>query len=378
MLKEFFQNQQEDMMKLLEKLVNIDSGSYVKSGIDQVGSILKEKYEALGFHVEVHPQEETGNHLTVVHKEADHPEILIIAHMDTVFPAGTAKERPFKTEGNRAYGPGVIDMKASQTAVLYCMKALVESGNDAYKNVMIILNSDEEIGSISSRKLIEELARGKKYALIVEPGRADGSIVSQRKGGGGFTITAYGKAAHAGVEPEKGISAIEELAHKIIKIHALTNYEEGLTLNVGMIEGGTSVNSVAAKAVARVDVRIATPEQAEYVTKAIKDICAKPDVPGTTIEVTGKIGRPPMYLNEKSKQLLTMIKEVGKEIGLDIKDTKTGGGSDGNFTAAAGVATIDGMGPVGGSAHSEREYLEIDTLVERSLLLTETIKKLSC
>lgn len=376
-MREFLQKNEENMLNLLEKLVNIDSGSYVKEGVDAVGSILQQEYEQLGFEVTVHPEENHGNNLSIKHKEALDPQIIVVAHMDTVFPAGTVQEWSFSRDEHKAYGPGVIDMKASQVAVLYIMKGLIETGSEAYKNVQIVLNSDEEIGSITSKPLIQRLSEGKQYALIVEPGRADGSIVSQRKGGGRFTITVHGQGAHAGVEPQKGRSAVEELAHKIIKIHALTNYEEGLTLNAGIIEGGTSVNTVAPIAYAHIDVRVVTDEQAEYVTKAVHEICAVPDVEGTRIEVTGGVNRPPMFLNEKSNELLQLIKQVGQEIGVEVRDTKTGGGSDGNFTASYGLATIDGLGPVGGNAHSNKEYLEIHTMVERSLLLAETIKKLS-
>ncbi|GAA0350159.1 M20 family metallopeptidase [Bacillus horti] len=376
-LKQYFTEKQEEMLSLIEKLVNIDSGSYDKQGIDQVGAILQKEYEQIGFHVTVHESDQYGNTLSIKHKDAGETNIIIVAHMDTVFPDGTAKQRPFSRDEKRAYGPGVIDMKASQVQVLYIMKGLIEMGSDAYKNVQIVLNSDEEIGSVSSRPIIEKLAADKKYALIVEPGRADHSIVSQRKGGGRFTLTVHGKAAHSGIEPEKGRSAVEELAHKIIKIHALTNYEEGLTLNAGLIEGGTSVNTVAPFATAHIDVRVVTQEQAEYVTKAVEEICSKPDVEGTRVELTGSVGRPPMFLNEQSESLLKVIKQAALEYGVTLKDTKTGGGSDGNFTSALGVATIDGLGPVGGSAHSEHEYLELETLVERSLVLAETIKKLS-
>lgn len=376
-LKSFIEDRKEEMLRLLEKLVNIDSGSYVKSGIDQVGEILKQEYEQLGLQVTVHEQEEYGNHLTIRAEGAHEPEIIIIAHMDTVFPAGTAANRPFSRDEKRAYGPGVIDMKASQVAVLYAMKALIESGVDAYQNVQIVLNSDEEIGSISSRSLIEEMAKNKKYALIVEPGRADGSIVSARKGGGTYKLLVKGKGAHSGVEPEKGVSAIEELAHKVIRLHALTDYASGLTVNVGQIEGGTSSNTVAPFATAVVDVRVVTAEQAEQVDRAIRDICSTADVEGTSIELQGKINRPPMEKNAKTDALVKLLQEVGQSLGQVIKDTKTGGGSDGNFTSALGVATIDGIGPIGGGAHSDREYLEIDSLTDRTLLLAETLKRLS-
>jgi glutamate carboxypeptidase len=376
---EFYLKEKEaEMLQLLGKLVNIDSGSYVKHGIDSIGEILREEYEKLGFEVQVHPQQKYGNSMSIKHPEATDPQIIIVAHMDTVFPDGTAKQRPFSRDEKRAYGPGVIDMKASQVAALYAMKALIEADEkDAYTNVQIVLNSDEEIGSPSSRVLIEEKAKGKKYALIMEPGRADGSVVSERKGGGKYTIKVTGKGAHAGIEPQKGRSAIEELAHKIIKLHGITNFNEGVTVNVGLIEGGTSVNTVSPIAEGHIDVRVVTTEQAEKTAKAIEEICSTPDVEGTSIELTGAIGRPPMFPNDKSRALLEVVKEVGAKLGVEIKDTKTGGGSDGNFTQAIGVATLDGLGPVGGNAHSDEEYLEINTFVERTLVLIETMKQLS-
>jgi glutamate carboxypeptidase len=376
-MKQFLDEKKEEMLQLLERLVNIDSGSYVKKGIDQVGLILKEEYEQLGFNVQVHNQTETGNHLTITSAKATDPKIIMVAHMDTVFPDGTAKARPFSWDGERAYGPGIVDMKASQVAVLYALKALIDAGEESANNVQIVLNSDEEIGSPTSRALIEEKAEGKEYALIVEPARADGSIVSQRKGGGRYTLKVKGVAAHSGVEPQKGRSAIEELAHKILKLHSLTDHDEGMTVNVGLIEGGTSTNTVAPHAIGHVDIRVVTTEQAKRLTQQIEEICATPDIAGTSVELTGDISRPPMFKDEKTEGLLQIIQEVGKKLGIEIKDTKTGGGSDGNFTSAMGVPTIDGLGPVGGSIHSEDEYLEIETFTERTLLLAETIKRLS-
>ncbi|WP_209124055.1 M20 family metallopeptidase [Alkalihalobacillus sp. BA299] len=365
------------MLDLIEQLVNIDSGSYVKEGVDKVGRILKGKYEELGFHVGVIEQEELGNHLVIKHKEAIDPEILIVAHMDTVFQEGTASERPFTIKGDRAYGPGVIDMKSSQVSALYALKALVETKDEAYKNVEIILNSDEEIGSPTSRALIEEKSVGKKYALIMEPARKDGSLVSARRGGGSYTVSVKGRAAHSGIEPEKGRSAIEELAYKIVKLHELNDHDNGISVNVGLIEGGASVNTVSPNAVGHVDVRITLPEQAEEMEKRIQEVCATTDVSGTEIELLGNINRPPMVKNEQTKELLHIIQEVGHEIGLEVTDTQTGGGSDASFTSAQGIATIDGLGPVGGNPHSENEYLEIPTLTERTELLMKTIQRIS-
>ncbi|MED1791400.1 M20 family metallopeptidase [Brevibacillus nitrificans] len=373
----YLKAKEEEMLQLLEKLVNIDSGSYVKSGIDEVGRILQKEYEALGYEVCIHEQPERGNNLSIRHKEAVNPQILAIAHMDTVFVEGTVQERPFTRDETRAYGPGVFDMKGSQVALLYALKALIEEKEEAYKNVEIILNTDEEIGSPESRPLIEEVAKDKKYALIVEPSQSRETVVSQRKGGGKYFLKVTGIAAHAGGEPEKGRSAIGELAHKIIKLHSLTNLEEGITLNVGIIQGGTSVNTISPYAYGALDVRVETHEQAEEVDRAIREICATVDVEGTSIELTGQMRRPPLILSEKSKELLSIIQEVGGELGVEITDTKSGGGSDGNLTAAVGVATIDGLGPIGGNAHSAEEFLEIDSFVDRTLFIASIIKRLS-
>jgi len=376
-MEEFINQKKEEMLELIEQLVNIDSGSYVKKGIDQIGAILTQKYKELGFVVEVNEEEEYGNNLVIRHKKSIEPKIILLAHMDTVFPEGTVAERPFRVEGKRAYGPGVVDMKSSLVELLYAIKALQHSGSNSGENIEIILNGDEEIGSPSSRALIEERAEGKEYALVMEPARKDGSLVMARRGGGRYTLMVEGRAAHSGIEPEKGRSAIEELAYKIIQLHDLTDHEKGMSVNVGLIEGGTAVNTVSDSAVAHVDVRISEMEQGEYLEEKMKEICATTDVPGTNVVLEGEIGRPPMEHNDQTKSLLHIIKDVGEEIGVKISGTATGGGGDASFTAATGVATVDGLGPVGGNAHSDKEYLEIDTLPERTLLLAMTIDRLS-
>jgi glutamate carboxypeptidase len=245
------------------------------------------------------------------------------------------------------------------------------------ENVEIILNSDEEVGSPTSRALIEERSKGKKYALAMEPARKDGSLVAARRGSGKYKLFVHGRAAHSGIEPEKGRSAIEELAYKIIQLHDLTDHENGVSVNVGLIEGGSAVNTVSDHATAHVDVRISEREQGVYLEKRIQEICATTEVPGTKIVLEGEMGRPPMEHNEQNRSLLRIIKGVGKEIGVNVSATSTGGGGDASFTAATGVATVDGLGPVGGNAHRETEYLEIDTLPERTLLLAKTIERLS-
>ncbi len=376
-MQKLLKEKEQEMLLLLEQLVNMDSGSTDKEGIDRVGKLLQQSYEQLGFQIETIQEEIRGNHLVIRHREAVDPEIIVVAHMDTVFPKGTAEKRPFTIRDGRAFGPGVIDMKASHVTLLYALKALYETGTAGLENTVILLTSDEEIGSGTSKELIEKHAENKKYALIMEPARQDGSLVTARRGAGEYSLYVTGKAAHAGIAPESGSSAIEELAQKIIKLHGLTDHAQGMSVSVGIIEGGTTVNTIAPAAAAHVDLRISTIEQGEWLEKKIEEICATPDVEGTSIELVGGIERPPMVKNAQTLELLEVIQTVGDELGIEITDISTGGGSDASFTSAKGVATIDGLGPVGGNAHTEDEYLEVDSLVERTVLLANVIARLT-
>lgn len=368
---------EQSMLSLVEKIVNIDSGSTHKEGIDQVGSILMEEYKKMGFVVDVHENAEHGNNIVLRHEDATDPNILMLAHMDTVFPVGTAEARPFTIKGDYAYGPGVIDMKSSLVSLLYAVTSLYEKNDPAYKNVEIVLNSDEEIGSPTSKKLIEERAKDKKYALVMEPARANGAIVSSRRGGGGYTLTVKGKAAHSGVAPEDGVSAIEELAHKILQLEQLNDHANGISINVGIISGGAATNMIPDYAVAEIDVRITYPEQRETIEKQIENVCSYTTVNGTSLTVEGGINRPPLHLNDQSKKLLEHIQSIGEKMDLTLEHVHTGGGSDASFPSALGVATIDGLGPVGGELHNEKEYMEVATLTERCALLEEVIASLS-
>ncbi|MFD2656141.1 M20 family metallopeptidase [Gracilibacillus thailandensis] len=378
-MKSYLKDQQEHMLNMLEQLVNIDSGSYDKAGVDKVGAFMKQLYQQIDFEVEEVKQEEAGNHLIIRKKNVDptNQTILILTHMDTVFEKGTAKERPFHINGNRAYGPGVIDMKASLVSVYYAMKALLEHKKAAVEQVEILLTSDEEIGSPTSRALIEKHAQNKKFALVMEPARKNGAIVSARRGKGLYKLEVIGKAAHSGIEPEKGRSAIEELAYKIIQLYDITDEEEGIHVNVGLIEGGTSVNTVSDHATAQIDVRFRTQEQAEEIKEQIAAIMANTEVDGTKVKIEGDINRPPMEKTEQTEKLLRIIKRVGDELDIFIKDTETGGGSDASFTSALGIPTVDGLGPIGGRAHRESEYLELESFVPRTTLLAYVIDELA-
>lgn len=367
---------QMQMLAMLEDLVNIDSGSDDKEGVDKVASLLSSYYQKLGFKIKKYENKELGNHLVLRHKEADNPKFLILAHMDTVFPKGTVDKRPFHTIGNRAYGPGVIDMKASHVLLYFAIRDLINQNHNVYKNIEIILNSDEEIGSKTSRPIIEEHSKGKKVALVLEPARADGSLVTARKGTGKYTLKIQGKAAHAGIEPENGRSAIEVLGRKITRLHALSNPAEGVNVNVGTVSGGTSTNTIAESAIATIDVRISKYDQAAWIENRIKEICEVVEVKGVSTNLTGSINRFPMVYTDKTEQLISFIKEEGTKLNIAINHVSTGGGSDASLVSALGIPTIDGLGPVGGKQHSDEEYLEIESLAERTHLFIRILKRI--
>lgn len=375
-MENIFQKEEKAIIDLLEKIVNQESGSYYKEGCDAVGLILKEEYEKLGFIVDTLHEPQNGDHLYIRHAEADHPSVLIIAHMDTVFPVGTVAERQFTlSEDKIAKGPGIFDMKASQVQVLYTLKALLQENHEAYKKVAILLNTDEEIGSVTSRKYIEKYGEESKYVLIAEPTQG-GKLTVARKGGGKYYLKITGKASHAGVAPEEGISAIGELGYKIIDLHKLNN-EEGINVNVGVVNGGTSPNTIAPQAEAKIDLRFETPEQGKEADASIRKILGQSDVEGTKIELTGGITRPAWKQSSQSRALFDLVKEEGEKIGLDLEPFYSGGGSDGNFTGNLGIPTIDGLGPNGGNAHQSSEFLLFDTIETKGILLINVLKRLS-
>ncbi|KUP08345.1 carboxypeptidase [Bacillus coahuilensis m2-6] len=376
-MEEYIKQKEIDMLKLLETLVNIDSGSNYKQGVDAVGHIITKLFSEIGFNMQKIENKEYGNHYVLTHHRCDQPEIIILAHLDTVFPMGTALDRPFSIIDGRAYGPGVADMKGSLVTLYFAMKALQRNHGNELSNVKIILNSDEEIGSPTSRELIEKESKNARYSLVMEPARKDGSIVSSRRGKGNYTLTIEGKAAHSGIEPEKGRSAIEELAHKIIQFYQLSDPEHGISVNVGVIEGGTSPNTIPDHAEATIDIRVKDASQAEELEEKMEEIVSSTEVKGTSIVFEGEMNRPPMEKTKKTQSLIRVIQEIGDKIGVEIVDTATGGGSDASFTAALGIATVDGLGPIGGNAHSDKEYIEIDSLVERTHLLAMIIKQLT-
>ena len=368
-LQDFIKSKENEMIERLEKIVNLDSGSYTKAGVDRVGEIMADWLREIGMTVEIRYQENLGCHLLARRTGQGQKRILLVGHLDTVFDEGTAAERPFTIKDGRAYGPGVADMKGGLISMLYALNALWSSGWEQFGEVTVIMNGDEEIGSHTSEELFVKEGKKVDAAFVLEPGRADGSIVSARKGVGGYEVVIRGRAAHAGVEPEKGASAIEELAHKILDLHRLTDLSTGTTVNVGVIKGGTRSNVVAESAYAKVDLRVKSKEEGDRIQAAVAEIAEDIVVSGTETKIVGGLGRPPMIKDYKGEILCELVQEAAALVGFDVKDTATGGGSDGNFISALGTPVIDGMGPVGGLVHSDQEYLDMKSLTERCLML---------
>ncbi|QLQ95898.1 M20 family metallopeptidase [Providencia alcalifaciens] len=371
-----FLTHETEMLNLLKQVVNIESGSYDKEGVDNHAAFWCERYQSMGFEVEVIPNEKLGNNYRIYYPSTT-PEILILLHLDTVFPKGTVAERPFSIEGDRAYGPGVIDMKGSYVMVHQVIKQLYATQDERYKKIEVLLNCDEEIGSISSRTVIEQCAKGKRYALVMEPARANGAIVSARRGVGTYVLTIQGKASHSGIAPEAGISAIQELAYKIQSLHALSQHDKGLSVNVGLISGGTSVNTVAPNARAEIDVRISSEQQGVEIDKKVREVCSQPVLEGIQLSLTGGINRPPMAKTVESAELIDIIKQEANKLAITLEDVSTGGGSDASFTAGVGTPTVDGLGPIGGYQHSDKEYLEIPSLTERAQLFFNVLTRIT-
>ena len=362
-------------LKDLAYIVNIDSGSKHPEGTAKVAEFFREKFVGIGWKVKVHTVDSSvGPCLEIVNTDQNNYDLLFMGHMDTVFAVGTAAERPFTIKENKAYGPGVLDMKPGLLYIYYVLESLQRAGKLAGVNVCAAFNSDEEISSRYSRPWLENLARKSKYALVLEAARANGNLVNERKGIGRYTIDISGVAAHAGVDHEKGRSAIQELSHWIQFLHSQTNYEIGTTVNVGLVSGGIGANTVAEHAKAEVDMRICTLDEAERIETLMHAFAAHPKTQGVTVKVSGKVMRPPMVPSDSTLQLCAEVEKIAADLGIDIKWTATGGGSDGNFSANLGVTTIDGLGPVGGSGHSSSEYLVVDSIEPRFHLLYRTIE----
>jgi glutamate carboxypeptidase len=365
------------MVELLRTLVNTDSGSYDKAGVDAAGGHIREFLHGHGIRTEVTSDDKFGDAIAATVGHGGNRPILLMGHRDTVFPKGEPARRPFKIEGDRAYGPGVADMKAGLVMNCFVLAAIQKFGG-APAPVMALFTGDEEIGSPFSRRVIEAHARAARVCFNSEPGRARGAAVTGRKGCLFIRFEIAGKAAHSGANFEMGVSAINEFAHKTLALSALSDPKAGITLNVGVVSGGQTVNTVAPWARGEVDLRFITPAQRNATLAKVEEIMAKSFVPGTrtTFEINGEF--VPLVENADGKALYEHYAAGLKELGVgETTALFTGGCADSGFAAATGTPTICAVGPVGGRAHSPDEYLEIDTLVPRAQALALAVLRLA-
>ena len=362
---------QDNLIHLLEQLVCMETPSHEKTALDRLGMFLKEYCQNLGGEVINHPQKSAGDHIEArfffnpPHKLKN--KILLLCHMDTVFPLGTLARFPYREDGEKIFGPGVSDMKGGIVVTLAALSA-ISHAEIASNPITVLFTSDEETGSSTSRALIEKLASEACLVLVLEPGMPDGAVKTWRKGVGEFTVTVKGRAAHAGGDHQKGRNAIEEMAHQVLAIQKMTDYEKETTVNVGVIHGGIASNVVPDEARIEVDMRVMRPGEAERITAAIYAL--QPHLPDTTISVSGGLNRPPMPYSKGIQETFELVKQMASRIGIDLKASGTGGASDANFVAPLGIPVVDGMGPAGGEYHSEREYINRESLFERTRLLT--------
>jgi glutamate carboxypeptidase len=368
----FLHDHQDEMTALLTRLIEMESPTDHKPSLDLLSAFLADELSRLQARVDTLVQAEAGNHVRAKWGEGD-GGVLMLCHMDTVWERGTIARRPVRIQDGRLYGPGAEDMKGGIVVVLYAIRALQELAMFPGLPVTLLLTSDEETGSLTSRAFIEEEARKNRIAFVMEPAQPPlGSYKTQRKGVGEYHLAVTGLASHAGADHEKGINAIEELAHQILTIQGFTNYEVGTTFNVGVAGGGTRDNVVPAEAWAYIDVRVQVLDEIPRVATLMESL--KTHVPGAKIEVTGGFNRPPMERTAQIAALFSKAKLLAQGMGIELSEASAGGASDGNFTAAMGIPTLDGMGVVGDGGHALHEYAEISSLPERAALLAAMLR----
>ncbi len=369
---ELFQSHLPSLKSLLSDLVRLESPSTDKAAVDRLGARLIEELRGLGGEIQVFPQAQAGDNILC--RWGDGPGgLLTLCHIDTVYDLGTLARQPFHEADGRIYGPGVMDMKGGIAILLSVLRAFREEGAWPERPVAALFTTDEETGSLSSRALIESEARRAAGVFCLEPAMANGAIKTARKGTGDIEVRVQGVAAHAGVDHEKGRNAIEELAYHVIAAQKLTDYRRGTTVNVGVIGGGTRGNVVPDEAHALIDFRVTTMDEVERLEQWVNGL--KPVLAGTQVSASLELNRPPMPRDATMARAYQKAQSIAQGIvndqgiGLQLAEGSTGGGSDANFVAPLGVPVLDGLGVVGDSAHSEREYLRIDSLAERAALL---------
>jgi len=367
---------QSAMVAVLRELVQHESPTGNKTACDELCALLAAKFQAMCGKIIVHRSKAAGNHL-----QADFPgaagrkPVLLLGHYDTVYEIGTLQSMPWRESDGHLFGPGVFDMKGGIVQMLFAIQALQNVIGHLPRPIRLLLVSDEEEGSVTSRAITEKLGSECAAVLVCEPSGPGGSLKTARKGVGSFTVKITGRAAHSGLDFEKGQSAILELAQQIQAIAKLSDLERGITLNVGTIRGGTRTNVVAAEAVAEVDLRIARREDGAEMEKRVSSL--RPVNPNCKLEIQGGVNRPPLERTEHVAQLFHLAQQIASELGFQLSEVAVGGGSDGNFTAGLGIPTLDGLGAVGDGAHASHEHVIAEELPRRTALLAGLMQAIS-
>lgn len=370
----YFAARSDALLQTIRSFVEIESPSDDKPAADRMGAFLAGTFEAIGGHARIHPAEIFGNNLQIDFPADEKSKpILLLGHFDTVYPLGTLAKMPCRVEGDRMHGPGVLDMKSGIALMLYAVEALKAWHGSLPRPVTVFLVSDEEVGSDSSRKITEELARKSAAVLVLEPAAGlRGAVKTARKGVGDYTLAVHGVAAHAGLDPGQGHSAIVELARHITAVSKFNNLKQGLSVNPGVIRGGTRTNVIAAEATVEIDVRVKNAKQAAVLDRRMRALKAFDK--RCKLSIAGGINRMPMERNAGVAALYHKAQEIAQHIGWKLEEAAVGGGSDGNFTAGIGIPTLDGMGAVGEGAHAVHEHIRISELPRRALLLAGMIE----
>jgi glutamate carboxypeptidase len=360
------------LRQTIESLVRLESPSDDKGAVDRCGAELAARLRAAGASVTVFPQQERGDHLRAEF-DGGPARILLLGHFDTVWDVGQIGRMPIREEDGRLYGPGVFDMKASIGVAMLAVQALRQLAG-AGPRIVMLWTTDEEIGSGTSRAVIEDEARQSDAVLVLEPSLPGGAVKTRRKGCGEFRLTAHGRSAHAGIDPRAGASAIVELAHQVLAVESLRDLDRGVSLNVGRISGGTRGNVVAERAEAVIDVRVPTAADARRVEDSLRAL--RPRNPEVRLDLAGGIDRPPLERTDGVGRLYEEARTVARALGQELEEGSTGGGSDGNFTAALGVPTLDGLGPQGDGAHALHEHVVLGDLTWRAAFLAGLMHRL--
>ena len=374
-LLEHFECRQAEIAGLIRDLVERETTSREEARLDEIARFVAAHLRPLADEVELIGRPGYGTHLRArfdFGHPASTPRTLVVGHLDTVWRVGTLERRPFRIDAGRAYGPGIFDMKSGVAIAVEALRAVATLGLTTARPVTLLLTCDEEIGSRTSRPLVEEEAREAAAALVLEPPIPGGIVKTARKGVGVFTLRAKGRAAHAGLDPSKGVNAIIELAHQVLCLDRLNDFERGVTVSVGLISGGTTPNVIPAEASATLDVRFWTPEQGSRIEEAIRGL--GPTLDGAQLEVSGGINRPPMPRSAENLKLYEHARRLAAELGFELGSGSVGGGSDGNFTSAMGVPTLDGLGVDGAGAHAEDEHILLADIPRRAALLTRLLQ----